>query len=51
MDLQLAMHTVAANAGGLAGLACGFDGLPKEYVDVLLVKEEIERMAIELSKI
>jgi ADP-ribosyl-[dinitrogen reductase] hydrolase len=42
--------TVAAIAGGLAGLACGFDMLPKEYVDVLAEKEEIERIAIELSK-
>jgi ADP-ribosyl-[dinitrogen reductase] hydrolase len=42
--------TVAAIAGGLAGLAYGFGGLPKEYVDVLAEKEEIERIAIELSK-
>ncbi|MDP4157831.1 MAG: ADP-ribosylglycohydrolase family protein, partial [Bacillota bacterium] len=42
--------TVAAIAGGLAGLACGFDGLPKDYVDVLAEKKEIERIAVELSK-
>jgi ADP-ribosyl-[dinitrogen reductase] hydrolase len=42
--------TVTAIAGGLAGLACGFDGLPKEFVDVLVEKEEIERIAIELGK-
>jgi ADP-ribosyl-[dinitrogen reductase] hydrolase len=37
--------TVAAIAGGLAGLACGFDGLPEEFCEVLLVKDELERVA------
>ena len=38
--------TVAAITGGLAGLACGFEGLPKEYCDMLLVKEELEQIAL-----
>ena len=41
--------TVAAIAGGLAGLACGFEGLPKEYCDVLLVKEELEQIVLTLD--
>jgi ADP-ribosylglycohydrolase len=32
--------TVGAIAGGLAGLAYGFDELPREYTEVLLVKNE-----------
>jgi ADP-ribosyl-[dinitrogen reductase] hydrolase len=41
--------TVAAIAGGLAGLACGFEELPKEYCDVLLVKEELEQIVLTLD--
>jgi ADP-ribosyl-[dinitrogen reductase] hydrolase len=41
--------TVAAIAGGLAGLACGFEELPQEYCEVLVKKEEITRVAKELS--
>lgn len=37
--------TIAAIAGGLAGLACGFGELPTDYIDVLLQKEEIEQLA------
>jgi ADP-ribosyl-[dinitrogen reductase] hydrolase len=43
--------TVAAIAGGLAGLACGFEGLPQEYCDVLLVKEELEKLSISINQI
>lgn len=43
--------TVAAIAGGLAGLECGFDGLPKEYCELLLVKDEMEQVAIELYQL
>jgi ADP-ribosyl-[dinitrogen reductase] hydrolase len=41
--------TVAAIAGGLAGLACGFAGLPEEYCHVLLQKDELARVALELT--
>jgi ADP-ribosyl-[dinitrogen reductase] hydrolase len=40
--------TVAAIAGGLAGLACGYEGLPGEYCDVLLEKEELVELALNL---
>lgn len=43
--------TVAAIAGGLAGLACGYDQLPKDYCEVLLVKDELDRLAVELYKL
>lgn len=43
--------TVAAIAGGLAGLACGFEGLPRKYVDVLLQKEELIELARELKNL
>ncbi|WP_199478443.1 ADP-ribosylglycohydrolase family protein [Peribacillus saganii] len=42
--------TIAAIAGGLAGLACGYDRLPREYVDVLLEKDEIERVSTQLGR-
>lgn len=42
--------TVAAIAGGLAGLACGFEALPKEFVEVLLQKDEIEELSIALER-
>jgi ADP-ribosyl-[dinitrogen reductase] hydrolase len=41
--------TVAAIAGGLAGLACGFDELPKEYCEVLLVKDELDQLSTSLA--
>ncbi|WP_053360880.1 ADP-ribosylglycohydrolase family protein [Bacillus sp. FJAT-27251] len=37
--------TIAAIAGGLAGLECGFDQLPGEYVQDLLGKEELLEIA------
>ncbi|MEH7096663.1 ADP-ribosylglycohydrolase family protein [Neobacillus vireti] len=43
--------TVAAIAGGLAGMACGFEGLPRKYVDVLLQKEELIELARELKNL
>lgn len=43
--------TVAAIAGGLAGLACGFEKLPKEYCEVLVEKKEITRLANELANL
>ncbi|WP_342429647.1 ADP-ribosylglycohydrolase family protein [Neobacillus sp. FSL H8-0543] len=43
--------TVAAIAGGLAGLACGFDAIPREYSDLLLVKDELLSLALELNSL
>jgi ADP-ribosyl-[dinitrogen reductase] hydrolase len=40
--------TVGAIAGGLAGLAYGFDELPREYTEVLLVKNELDELSIKL---
>jgi ADP-ribosyl-[dinitrogen reductase] hydrolase len=44
-------ETVGAIAGGLAGLACGFDALPGTFVNALAGKAEIESVAVELSKL
>jgi ADP-ribosyl-[dinitrogen reductase] hydrolase len=43
--------TVAAIAGGLAGLACGFERLPSEFCEVLIENEKISQIAIELSNL
>jgi ADP-ribosyl-[dinitrogen reductase] hydrolase len=40
--------TVGAIAGGLAGLAYGFDELPREYTEILLVKNELDELSIKL---
>ncbi|OCA87639.1 ADP-ribosyl-[dinitrogen reductase] hydrolase [Bacillus sp. FJAT-27225] len=41
--------TVAAIAGGLAGLACGFNALPDEYTSSLLNKEELDEISEKLA--
>ncbi|MBI0577773.1 ADP-ribosylglycohydrolase family protein [Neobacillus cucumis] len=41
--------TVAAIAGGLAGLQFGFEELPNDYCQVLLPKNELEQLALELD--
>ncbi|ALC89448.1 ADP-ribosyl-(dinitrogen reductase) hydrolase [Bacillus sp. FJAT-18017] len=43
--------TVAAIAGGLAGLACGYQALPQEYTSCLLNKEELDELAEKLSEL
>lgn len=43
--------TVAAIAGGLAGLACGYEELPVEFCEVLLEKVEIEVLAVRLYEL
>lgn len=40
--------TTSAIAGGLAGLYWGYDAIPQEHIDKLLVKDELERIAQEL---
>jgi ADP-ribosyl-[dinitrogen reductase] hydrolase len=42
--------TVAAIAGGLAGLEYGFEGLPSEDCEILLVKKDLEELSSELYK-
>lgn len=42
--------TMAAIAGGLAGLEYGFEGLPSEFCEILLVKRELEELASELNQ-
>jgi ADP-ribosyl-[dinitrogen reductase] hydrolase len=43
--------TVAAIAGGLAGLACGYHALPQEYASCLLNKEELDELSEKLSEL
>lgn len=43
--------TIAAIAGGLAGLACGYNQLPRKYVEALLQKDEIEQVSNEIMSI
>lgn len=42
--------TTAAIAGGLAGIYYGFDGIPAEYVDELLIKEELNEIAEKITQ-
>jgi ADP-ribosyl-[dinitrogen reductase] hydrolase len=42
--------TVAAIAGGLAGLAFGYDQLPKDYCEALLIKNDLDWIALKLSE-
>ena len=41
--------TVAAIAGGLAGLQCGFEALPKNYVQDLIDVDEIDEVCLRLT--
>ena len=43
--------TVAAIAGGLAGLACGFDALPEQYVTALLISDELDDISLRLREL
>jgi ADP-ribosyl-[dinitrogen reductase] hydrolase len=43
--------TVAAIAGGLAGLASGYDGLPEKFKNVLIQKEELIQISERLNNI
>ena len=43
--------TVAAIAGGLAGLQCGYEQLPGHFRDTLLLKEELAELAEQLYQL
>lgn len=40
--------TIGAIAGGLAGIYYGYEGIPVEYVDAILIKERLDRIASQL---
>ena len=41
--------TVAAIAGGLAGLAYGYEAIPQDWLDVLVRREYLEKACYEFS--
>lgn len=43
--------TTAAIAGGLSGLYYGFNKLPKNYVDKILLKDELNHLAIQIYQL
>jgi ADP-ribosyl-[dinitrogen reductase] hydrolase len=43
--------TVAAIAGGLAGLACGYEELPDKFKEVLIQKDDLKQLAEKISTI
>ncbi len=43
--------TIGAIAGGLAGLECGFAALPTRYVEKILVRAELDRLAEGLAQL
>lgn len=43
--------TVAAISGGLAGLQCGFNALPQHYVQTILLRGELEDLALQLYQL
>lgn len=42
--------TTGAITGGIAGIYYGFDNIPKEWIDVLVRKEDIEELCIKLEQ-
>lgn len=43
--------TIGAIAGGLAGLDCGFHALPERYVESILVRKELDELAVGLHRL
>ncbi|MFD1956795.1 ADP-ribosylglycohydrolase family protein [Paenibacillus thailandensis] len=43
--------TIGAIAGGLAGVYYGYDGIPAEYAEAILVKERLETAAVRLLEL
>ena len=46
VNLGEGTDTVAAVAGGLAGLYYGYDHIPKEWVDVIVRKDYVEGLCV-----
>ena len=44
VNLGLDTDTIAALAGGLAGLYYGYDEIPKEWLEVLKLRDELEQL-------
>ena len=44
VNLGLDTDTIAALAGGLAGLYYGYDEIPKEWLEVLKLRGELEQL-------
>ncbi len=40
--------TIGAIAGGLAGIYCGFEGIPARYADAILIRERLDAVASDL---
>lgn len=40
--------TIGAIAGGLAGIYCGYEGIPDKYTDTILIKDRLERVVSQL---
>ncbi|MHA6482510.1 ADP-ribosylglycohydrolase family protein [Paenibacillus sp. strain BS8-2] len=40
--------TISAIAGGLAGIHCGFDSLPRRYAEAILIRERLDSAAADL---
>ena len=43
--------TVGAVAGGLAGLTYGYEGIPKDWLDVIAKAEWIDKLCVDLAKL
>jgi ADP-ribosyl-[dinitrogen reductase] hydrolase len=43
--------TIAAIAGGLAGLSCGFKQLPEKFTEALLIKESLDKISSQIEKL
>jgi ADP-ribosyl-[dinitrogen reductase] hydrolase len=43
--------TIGAIAGGLAGIQCGYERLPREYTEAILLREQIDGLAVRLHEL
>jgi ADP-ribosylglycohydrolase len=43
--------TVGAVAGGLAGLAYGYENIPKDWIEVIALKDWIEKLCGDFAKL
>ena len=51
MNLGEDTDTVAAVAGGLAGILYGYDNIPKEWTDTLVKNDMISKLCDEFIKV